>query len=71
MHVNGSSFKGELTVTVNCPGGSSTLNGSGLIKNVTSTGFDMVILLGAAGSWSIRVNNPGGTQSNTFAFTVR
>lgn len=30
----------------------------------------MLITLTAPGSWTIRVNNPGGGQSNTFGFNV-
>jgi hypothetical protein len=70
IRVNGSDFQAGLTVTVNYPGGSSTLSGNQIL-NVTATGFDILALLGTAGSYSIRVNNPGGAQSNTFSFQVQ
>ena len=70
IHINGSGFRAGLTVSVTYPGGSSTLSGNQIL-NVTATGFDVLALLGTAGSYSFKVNNPGGGQSNTFGFQVR
>jgi DUF971 family protein len=71
VQVFGSNFQSGLTVTVFIPGGStSTLSGS-QIQNVTSSSFTMVITLNVAGTYGIRVNNPDGTQSNTFNFTTQ
>jgi hypothetical protein len=69
VQVSGSNFQSGLTVTVFIPGGgTATLSGS-QIQNVTSSSFTMVITLNVAGTYGIRVNNPDGTQSNTFNFT--
>jgi hypothetical protein len=71
VQVFGSCFQSGLTVTVTFPnGGSTTLSGS-QIQNVTSTFFTMVVTLNGAGTWCIRVNNPGGQQSSQFCFTVQ
>jgi YD repeat-containing protein len=69
--VFGSQFQSGLTVTVGFPnGGSSTLSGSQIV-NVTASSFGMAINFnGIAGSYSIRVNNPDGGQSNTYGFNV-
>src|SRR5205807_461342 len=40
------------------------------IQSVTSTSFQLVILLSGPGNWGIRVNNPDGQQSGTFSFTA-
>ena len=69
--VSGSGFANGLTVFITFPsGGGTTLSGT-QIQNVTSTSFRMVATLSATGTWSIRVNNPDGGQSNTFFFTVQ
>ncbi|MGZ5480375.1 MAG: alpha/beta fold hydrolase [Pyrinomonadaceae bacterium] len=69
--VVGTNFQQNLTVSVNFPGGGSALLSGTQIQSVTSTSFVMRILLGAPGSWSVRVNNPNGGQSNVFNFTVQ
>jgi surface antigen len=70
--VNGSNFVSGLTVTVTFPNGTTgTLSGSQIL-NVTPTSFTMVINFNnVPGAYSIRVNNPGGAQSNSFPFTVQ
>ncbi|HMT09438.1 MAG TPA: M23 family metallopeptidase, partial [Pyrinomonadaceae bacterium] len=69
--VNGSNFVSGLTVTVFFPtGGTTTLSGS-QIQSVTSTSFVMVITTNLQGNYGIRVNNPGGAQSNTFNFSTQ
>jgi len=70
--VNGSNFVSGLTVTVTFPNGmTGTLSGS-QIGGISSTSFTMAIdFNNVSGSYSIRVNNPGGSQSNTFGFTVQ
>ncbi|MCC6363105.1 MAG: hypothetical protein IT165_06240 [Bryobacterales bacterium] len=68
--VSGSGFQSGLTVTAFLPGGgTSLLQGSGQIQNVTATSFQMVIKLGGPGSWGIQVNQSGQT-SNRWNFTV-
>jgi hypothetical protein len=69
--ISGSNFQAPLTVTVFFPGGSSTNLSSAQIQNITSTSFVMRTTFGSAGTWSIRVSNPDGSQSNTFNFTVQ
>lgn len=69
--VFGSNFQSGLTVTVTIPGfGTSTLSGS-QIQSVSSNSFIMIIKLNVVGTYGIRVNNPNGTQSNTFNFSVQ
>ncbi len=71
IQVLGSNFQSGLTVTVFIPGGgTATLSGS-QIQSVTSSSFTMVVTLNVAGQYGIRVNNPGGGQSNTFNFNVQ
>jgi len=71
VSVSGSNFVSGLTVTVFIPGGgTATLSGS-QIQSVTSTSFTMVVTLNVVGQYGIRVNNPGGAQSNTFNFNVQ
>jgi hypothetical protein len=71
VSVLGSNFQSGLTVTVVRPGGAtSTLSGS-QIQNVTSGSFQLIITLGDAGAYSLRVTNPNGHQSNTFTFTAQ
>jgi DUF971 family protein len=68
--VSGSNFQQNLTVSVTFPsGGGATLSGT-QIQSVTPNSFVMRITLGAAGNWSIRVNNPDGGQSSSFNFNV-
>src|SRR5262249_30390169 len=67
--VDGSQFQSGLTVSVTFPGGSSTLSGT-QIQNVTASSFQMIILVGTTGSYTIRVNNPDGGTSNVFSFNV-
>ena len=51
-------------------GGGSTLSGT-QIQSVAANSFVMVINFnGNPGSYSIRVNNPDGGQSNTYSFSV-
>jgi pimeloyl-ACP methyl ester carboxylesterase/DUF971 family protein len=69
--VFGSSFQSGLTVSITFPGGGGTTLSGTQIQSVTSTSFVMVATLSATGTWSIRVNNPDGGQSNTFFFTVQ
>jgi hypothetical protein len=66
----GSQFQAGLTVTVGFPGGGGTTLSGAQIQNVSASSFQMIITFGTSGSWSIKVNNPGGQQSNTFGFTV-
>jgi len=68
--VYGNYFQSGLTVYISWGTGSTTLSGT-QIQNVTSTSFQMIVTLGGAGGWSIRVNNPDGKQSSTYSFTVR
>ncbi|MGI9065870.1 MAG: hypothetical protein ACR2HX_05625, partial [Pyrinomonadaceae bacterium] len=71
VQVSGSNFVNGLTVTVFIPGGgSATLSGS-QIQGVSSGSFTMVVTLNVVGQYGIRVNNPGGGQSNTFNFNVQ
>jgi hypothetical protein len=67
--VNGSDFQAGLTLTVNYPGGISTLSGT-QITNVTQKQFQMLILLNITGYFSIVVNNPDGAHSGLFSFQV-
>ena len=69
--VNGSNFQPGLTVTVTFPSGSGTTLSGAQIQNVTSNSFVMLATLNATGIWYIRVNNPGGAQSNSFSFSVQ
>lgn len=69
--VFGSNFQQGLSVSITFPGGGGTTLSGTQIQNVSSSSFVMVATLGGAGTWSIRVNNPNGSQSNTFFFTVQ
>jgi pimeloyl-ACP methyl ester carboxylesterase len=69
--VFGANFQQGLTVTVTFPGGGTALLSGTQVQSVTPSSFVMRILLGAAGNWTIRVNNPDGGQSNVFNFTVQ
>src|SRR5688572_31082188 len=40
-------------------------------SGVSSGSFTMVVTLNVVGQYGIRVNNPGGGQSNTFNFNVQ
>src|SRR3989442_3553350 len=68
--VFGFGFQPGLTVSVTFPGGGSTLSGS-QIPNVTATSLQMLVTLSVVGTWTVRVNNPDGGQSNTLSFTVQ
>ncbi len=69
--VLGTGFQSGLTVTINFPGGGSTTLSGSQISSVTNTSFVMAVTLNGTGNWSIRANNPNGTQSNTFGFNVQ
>jgi pimeloyl-ACP methyl ester carboxylesterase len=69
--VLGANFQPGLTVSVTFPNGGTALLSGTQIQSVTSTSFVMRILLGAAGTWNIRVNNPDGGQSSAFNFAVQ
>ena len=71
VSVSGSNFQSGLTVTVGFPsGGSSTLSGS-QIQGVSANSFTMVINFNNnPGTYTIRVNNPDGAQSNVYSFSV-
>jgi hypothetical protein len=68
--VSGSQFQNGLTVTVGFPGGGGTTLSGSQIQSVTASSFQMVITLGSAGAYTIKVNNPDGGHSNTFGFNV-
>jgi hypothetical protein len=69
--VGGTNFQTGMMVTLGLPGGATiTLSGS-QIQNATSSRFEMLITLRDPGSYSLRVRNPDGRQSNVFSFTVR
>src|SRR5207247_1076520 len=71
VSVFGTNFQSDLTSVVTYTGVSSTVSGT-QIQHVTAMSFRMVTDYGAGGgSWSIRVNNPGGQQSNAFNFNVQ
>lgn len=67
--VNGNDFQDGMTVTVYYPGGIGRLSGTQL-QDINPTSFEMVVLLGKIGDYSIVVNNPDGTHSNRFSFHV-
>jgi hypothetical protein len=69
--VSGAGFQSGLTVFITFPGGGSTTLSGAQIQSVNNNSFVMLATLGTAGNWTIRVNNPNGTQSNTFGFTAR
>src|SRR5215213_3643075 len=69
--VLGTNFQQGLTVSVTFPSGGTALLSGTQIQSVTPTSFVMRILLGAPGTWTIRVNNPDGGQSSVFNFTVQ
>jgi hypothetical protein len=71
LTVYGSGFQSGLTVTVFAPGGGSSTVSGAQIQSVTSTSFQLSVVLNSAGTWGIRVNNPDGTQSSMFNFTVQ
>jgi hypothetical protein len=68
--VYGSDFQDGLTVTVYYPGGVGRLSGTQL-QDINSSSFQMVVLLGIPGEYTIVVNNPDGTHSNRFSFQVK
>jgi hypothetical protein len=68
--VYGSDFQDGLTVTVYYPGGVGRLSGTQL-QDISSLSFQMVVLLGIPGEYSVVVNNPDGTHSNRFSFQVK
>jgi hypothetical protein len=67
--VKGNDFQDGMTVTVYYPGGIGRLSGTQL-QDINPTSFEMVVLLGKIGDYSIVVNNPDGTHSNRFPFHV-
>jgi hypothetical protein len=69
--VFGSNFQSSLTVSITFPGGGGTTLSGSQIQSVSSSSFVMVATLSSVGSWSIRVNNPDGGQSNIFFFNVQ
>ena len=69
--VSGSQFQSGLTVTVGFPGGGGTTLSGTQIQSVVAGSFTMSITLGTAGTYTIKVNNPDGGQSNTFSFNVK
>src|SRR5207244_5651731 len=64
-------FQPGLTVSITFPGGGGTTLSGAQIQSVTSNSFVMIVTLNAVGTWTIRVNNPGGPSSNVFAFPVQ
>jgi hypothetical protein len=52
------------------PGGVGRLSGTQL-QAISSLSFQMVVLLGIPGEYSVVVNNPDGTHSNRFSFEVK
>ena len=69
--VFGSGFQANLTVAVTSPSnGTTTLQGSGQLQNVTPASFQMTLALNASGTWGIQVNDPDGISSNQFEFMV-
>lgn len=67
--VHGSNFKNDFSITVHYPGGVSMLSGT-QIQHVRKDAFQMIILLGIKGTYSITINNPDGIRSNEFKFQV-
>lgn len=71
VRVAGTNFRAGLTVTAGFPGGGFAVLSGPQILDVTPTDFAMLINFnGAAGPWTIRVNNPEGRKSPTFLFQV-
>lgn len=68
--VYGGDFQDGMTVTVYYPGGIGRLSGTQL-QDINSSSFQMIVLLGIPGEYSIVVNNPDGTHSNRFSFQVK
>lgn len=69
--VNGTNFQAGLTVTLFFPGGGSATLSGAQIQAVTPTSFTLVATLNLIGTYGLRVNNPGGAQSNTFQFPTQ
>src|SRR5690349_36155 len=68
--VNGTGFQSGLTAARGLPGGGGTTLSGTQIQSVAASSFQMSITLGTAGTYTIKVNNPDGGQSNTFSLTV-
>lgn len=69
--VIGQNFLSGLTVELTDPNGGSRLIERNDIQALQPTSFQMVATLSLAGSYSIRVKNPGGDQSEPFSFVVQ
>ena len=59
-----------LTVTLTLPDGTTSALSPSQIQNVTSTLFQMSVVLAAEGTYSLRVTTPSGGTSAPWTFTV-
>ena len=70
LTINGSNFVNGLTVQVSWSTGSATL-ASQYVSVISSTRIDITVATDVtADTWSVRVTNPDGKQSNAANFTV-
>ena len=71
LTVTGTNFKPALTVEALFPTGQAiTLQGTNQILNLSPNSFTLSMALPYSGTYSIRVKNPDGGQSNSFPFPV-
>ncbi len=71
INVAGTGFASGLSVLLTDPTGATTSLSGSAIQNITSTGFQLNVVLGATGSDSLRVVNLSGQSSAPWTFTVK
>ncbi|HEY9227029.1 MAG TPA: hypothetical protein VIP11_10305 [Gemmatimonadaceae bacterium] len=67
--LNGSGFVAESRVIFTAPSGAATVVDPSPSQS-TPSAIAIPVVLGTTGAWSVQVENPGGTRSNAFTFTV-
>ena len=70
LTVTGTGFASGLTLIVTTPGGQTQRFTAGDVKSARETSFQVEMLLGTAGNYSLVVTNPSGDASEPFALTV-
>jgi hypothetical protein len=69
--VVGSDFQAGLSVALTGPKGTTTTLGGAAITDATQTTFHVSATLAEAGTYKLRVSNPGGQISEPCTFTVK
>lgn len=71
VYLTGAGFQSGLSVALTSPGGSAVSVGTIGASDVSSTAIRLTVTLHDAGTYTVKVTNPGGQPSTPWTFAVR